>query len=214
MAEFPLPSSTISHLASAKTLTLSSPYNLLKLTDILRIYNLTIGAEIYDYRNPRKYKAPKNLSGIDISITDGVITYIADATMSNNDEIQIIVNIDNNSLSTKVDLFTNETVAASATVTSTTPLPVGKLSKLLVYVKNTGDSTNCTINIYTGSANSTTGSKRNLIPFTLGAGSSETPYEAGNGIDSRQLDNYAWAEIINSDSVNSAIISVEFSMFR
>lgn len=77
--------------AAAKTITLGAAYTDLKLEEIDRIFNLTKGAEIYNSREPRKYKAPRNESGIDIALSNGVITYIADSGMNDNDNIQIIV---------------------------------------------------------------------------------------------------------------------------
>jgi hypothetical protein len=133
--------------------------------------------------------------------------------MTNDDEIQIIVNIDTNSLSTSAYLFSDETVAASGSKKSTTSIPTGQLSKCHVYVTNKGASANCTVNIYTSPTSSTTGSKKNLATFTLGAGTTEVPYNTGNGIDPQQLDNYGWAEIVNGGTAD-AIITVEFSMFR
>jgi len=77
--------------ASAKTITLGAAYSDLKIEEILSIFNLTIGAGIYDYREPRKRRALLNENGIDISISSGVITYIETAGMTNTDKLQIII---------------------------------------------------------------------------------------------------------------------------
>ena len=214
MVEFIIPSSSIHHNASNKQLTFDPPYNLLKVPNITLIYDLTISSEIYNSENPRKRKAPKQIPGVDISIdANGVLTYTADETTLDTDEIKICVNTDQYSLSTTEDLFTNETVAASTTVTTTTPLRTGKLSKLLVYVSNSGASTDCDVTIYASPTSSTTGRKKILAPFNVGDGSVNV-YETGNGIDPQQLDDYIWGEIINNDALNPAIITVTLSEFR
>ncbi len=76
---------------AAKTITLGAAYSDLKIEEILSIFNLTKGAGIYDYREPRKRRALKNEAGIDISLTNGVITYIETAGMTNTDKLQIII---------------------------------------------------------------------------------------------------------------------------
>lgn len=217
MTEFPIPSSNIHHSPSENSLTLDPPFDLLKTTNILSIYNLSKNVDIYNYKNPMKHTlfipTADRTQAFDISITDGVLTYIEDAGMENTDDIQIIVNVDPNSLSTTTNLFTNETVAASGTKTSTTPIQTGQLSKLLCYVSNSGASDNVTVSIYASPTDSTTGRRRAITPpFTLGAGN-VTTYETGCGIDPKQLDNYVWGEITNGGTVD-AVITVEFSMFR
>lgn len=81
--------------AAAKTITLGAAYSDLKIEEILSIFDLTIGAGIYDYREPRKRRAPKNENGIDISLTNDengcVISFIEEAIKSNDDKLQIII---------------------------------------------------------------------------------------------------------------------------
>jgi len=76
---------------TAKTITLGTDYTDIKLEEIDRIFNLTKGIEIYNSRTPRKHIALKNQAGMDISLTNGVISYIEDAGMDNTDLIQIII---------------------------------------------------------------------------------------------------------------------------
>lgn len=115
---------------------------------------------------------------------------------------------------TVINLFNAQTVNASTTIKSTDPISIDSVVKLLCYVSNSGTSNNVTINIYASPTNSTIGMKKPLATFTIGAGTTEIPYKTGNGIDPKQLDNYIWGEIINSDPENPAVITVEFSMFR
>lgn len=86
--------------ASENTITLTSPYNVVTVEQIKNIFNLTQGSEIYNCLNPRKRRlfltAPDNV-GIDITVgsgaTAGVITYIEDSDMTDDDKIQIVVNM-------------------------------------------------------------------------------------------------------------------------
>ncbi len=209
-----IPLSGTSLNPAAKTITLPVPFDTIKLSQIKLITNITKKIDIYNSKNPRSHTAPKGVAGPDISILNGVITYVEDATMENTDEIQIIADISDYSLSKEVDLFTNEAVAASTSVSSNIPLYVGQLSKMKIYCSNAGPSTSVTVDIYTSPTNSTTGRKSYIATFTLGAGTVETPDEAGNGVDPKQLDDYCWGVIKNSDTVNAADITITFKMFR
>jgi len=80
------------HVASARTIDTGD--TALTVEQIISIFNLSQGCEIYNCLNPRKHRmyliAPDN-EGIDISITNGVITYIEDSGMTNDDKLMIIV---------------------------------------------------------------------------------------------------------------------------
>lgn len=229
---------TLNPSPSVKTITFTAPYNTLTTSEIISIRNLSKQIEIYDSSDPRKHTSmipvEDQTQDFDINIESEVLTYVVGAGMESGDELQIItsrqnVTISNDSLkiddatplsvningatNTSSNLFTAQTVAASATATSPTPIQTGQLSKLICYVSNAGASTNCTVDIYASPTNSTTGRRKQLATFTLGAGTAEVPYETGNGIDPKQLDNYIWGKITNGGTAD-AIITVEFSMFR
>jgi hypothetical protein len=114
------------------------------------------------------------------------------------------------------DLFTAQalTVSGGATpsLTSSPRLAVGKLSKLHVFVRNTGASTNCTISIY-GAPTSTGTMTESLAVFTLGAGN-VTPYSAGRYIERDAVPRYIYAVITNSDAANTATITVTLDRYR
>lgn len=83
--------------ASEKTITLTTPCDSTTVEQVISIYNLTTGTEIYNYLNPRKRRmfmtAPEDQAGIDITVSSGVITYIETSTMADTDKIMIIVNL-------------------------------------------------------------------------------------------------------------------------
>jgi len=71
---------------TAKTITLSSPYNTLTVEQILRIKDLTTNYIIYDCEDSKYSTLP-------ISITSGVLTYTAPARdAADNDALQIFFN--------------------------------------------------------------------------------------------------------------------------
>lgn len=78
--------------ASTKTITITEVgYTTLSIEQIKFIYNLTQGCEIYDRETPRKRMG--GTAGIDITINGADITFIEDATMTNNDKLLIVVNV-------------------------------------------------------------------------------------------------------------------------
>ena len=82
--------------ASEKTITLLTPYNGITVEQISLIYDLTLGAELYNSLNPRKHVSfdPDTEMEIDIEIADGVITFYESLTsMADTDKIRIIANI-------------------------------------------------------------------------------------------------------------------------
>jgi hypothetical protein len=111
-----------------------------------------------------------------------------------------------------VSLFTNQSVAASTTSDPSTRIETTRLSKVQVRIKNTGPSTNVTVNICSVDA-ATGGISSVLQPFTLGAGN-VTPTTAWRYIEKDAIPRFIYAEIVNSDAVNAAIISISLDRWR
>lgn len=119
-----------------------------------------------------------------------------------------------------VDLLTNQALTGSGGATTSVtsdPLKVAMMSKLYVYVSNAGESTSVTIDIY-GKKNETTNIKAHLATFTLGAatgtGASLVPYSAGRYIESSAIPSFIYAVATNSDTANTASISVTIDRWR
>jgi hypothetical protein len=111
------------------------------------------------------------------------------------------------------DLFTAAalTVSGGATPSLTSdPMPVERMSKVYVYVKNTGASTNCTITIK-GKPTASSTVESVLAVFTLGASGSGSD-KAGRYIE--QFPGYIYAVITNSDPANAATITVTVERWR
>lgn len=80
-----IPGSSYTHDASAKTITLSDPYDNVTAEQIVHILNLTTGKFIYKYNNFSNGHPT-------ISVTGGVITYTYDlSALENTDKLQIVV---------------------------------------------------------------------------------------------------------------------------
>ena len=113
-----------------------------------------------------------------------------------------------------IDLLTGSalTVSGGATpsVTSNPPLMVAKLSKLHVFVKNSGTSTNCVITIK-GKPTPTSTMETVLAVFTLGAAGAGT-YKAGRYIE--QFPSYIYATAVNADAANAANVTITLNRFR
>ncbi len=109
------------------------------------------------------------------------------------------------------DLFTAKAVAASGSATSAR-LPTGKLSKIHILLKNTGPSANVTVTIREATA-LTGGMTGILQPFTLGAGTVESPYEASRYIETDAVPKYIYAEISNMGT-GTATITVTLDRWR
>jgi hypothetical protein len=105
--------------ASEKTITLGSRYADLTIGQILEIKNLTKQIDIYTSKNPRKRRLRRNEAGMDISVADGVITFIETATMEDTDRIQITADVEENMLSSPEYPFgaSGTLIAASGTLT-------------------------------------------------------------------------------------------------
>lgn len=80
-----------------RTITLLGEYSSASLEQIVSIYNLTKGCEIYNSLNPRKRRsfmtAPADKIGTDISVVTGVISFIETAQMADDDKIMIVANL-------------------------------------------------------------------------------------------------------------------------
>jgi hypothetical protein len=112
-----------------------------------------------------------------------------------------------------VELFSDRAVAASTTSDPSQRLETTRLTKVQVRVKNTGASTNVTINIY--SVDAATGGISALIqPFTLGSGSAQSPYTAWRYIEKDAIPRYIYAQIVNNDAVNVAKVTVSIDRWR
>lgn len=111
------------------------------------------------------------------------------------------------------DLLTNAalTVSGGATPSRTsTPFNVGQLSKLHVFVANSGASTNVTVTIK-GKPTSSSTMESVLAVFTLGA-SGTADAKAGRYIE--QFPSFVYAVATNADAANAAEITVTMNMFR
>ena len=111
-----------------------------------------------------------------------------------------------------VELFSDRAVAASTTSDPSQKLETTRLTKVQVRVKNTGASTNVTVNIYSVDA-ATNGIPVLISTFTLGAGN-VTAYTAGRYIEKDAIPRYIYAQIVNSDASNDAIITVSVDRWR
>lgn len=115
-----------------------------------------------------------------------------------------------------IDLITGQalTVSGGATPSKTSNvLQISKLSKLHVYVGNTGPSTNVTVDIY-GKTKETSTIKSHLATFTLGAGTAQTPYSAGRYIEKDAIPSFIYAVATNSDAENTATITCTLDRWR
>lgn len=112
-----------------------------------------------------------------------------------------------------IDLFTSAALTASGGATpslTSNPIAVGKLSKIQVFVKNAGTSTNCTITIK-GKPTSDSTMESVLAVFTLGASGAGAD-KAGRYIE--QFPSYIFAVISNADAANAATVTVTLNRFR
>lgn len=112
-----------------------------------------------------------------------------------------------------VDLFTNQalTVSGGATPSVTSEdLFIAKLSKIHVFVANSGASTNVTVTIK-GKPTASSTMESVLAVFTLGA-TGTADAKAGRFIE--QFPSYIYAVASNADAVNTATITVTLNRFR
>ena len=114
-----------------------------------------------------------------------------------------------------VDLLTGQvlTVSGGATPSVTSDLqPSAMLSKIHVFVKNIGASTNVTITIY-GTPTSPAVMKETLAIFNLGATGAGSDF-AGRYIEKEAIPRYIYAVATNSDATNEANITVSLDRWR
>jgi hypothetical protein len=115
-----------------------------------------------------------------------------------------------------VDIFTNQALdIAGGAVSSlvSEPMPVRMVSKLNIFVSNSGTSTSCTVTIR-GKPSATSLVSSTLEVFTLGAGTVLVPNSAGKYIE--KVPSYIYAVITNADATegHTAIITVTLDMKR
>jgi len=189
-------------------------YSLYTVERIRLIKNLSKQVEIYNYQNPRKNNAFANVAGVDITISNGEITYNDPADMSSSDIIYIEIDTavvtstggSGGSSSTitidPTNVLFQEEIAASGTL-STSGLSTVNCTKLNVYIANTGTSTNVDLTVK-GSPTSELslykiiGDKIHLV-----ASDSNGPV-----ISDDDIPGYLWFTVENKDSSNSAIITI------
>ena len=189
-------------------------YSLYTVERIRIIKNLSKQVEIYNYQNPRKNNAFDNVAGVDITISNGEITYNDPADMDSSDIIYIEIDTavvtstgggGGSSSTITIDptnVLFQEEIAASGTL-STSGLSTVNCTKLNVYIANTGTSTNVDITVK-GSPTSALslykiiGDKINLV-----ASDSNGPI-----ISDDDIPGYLWFTVENKDSSNSAIITI------
>lgn len=152
---------------TAKTITLLPPYDTLTPEKIVSIRNISKQVEIYNSRDPRKHtlfiKESDRTQDFDIEITNGILTYVEDAGMEDEDALRIIIDGDIEPVT--VDLYSDAPLAANETIMSLGQSMTG-VNQLSIYVYNTGASTSITINIYSSPDNDVDNIAL-LQPFTL-----------------------------------------------
>ena len=106
-------------------------------------------------------------------------------------------------------LFSSQTVAASTTNTQNVGTYTGNNAKMSVTFSNTGTSTNCTMNLY-GSDHEDLSLAGVIATCNLGAGGDPVRF----AIDPIAIPAYTFAEIVNIDSVNPAIGTIEITTWQ
>lgn len=201
--------------ASEKTITLLSPYNDATLERIKSIFNLSQQFEIYNSRTPKKYKLFKlnalDRIGTDITVANGVISYITETPAYDDDVLEIIIDsailtvTGENTAATvfeSLNVISAQTVAASGTL-DTTVTSTSNCAKLDIYFSNTGTSTNVEITVKGSPTSDKTLSKIIGSTIQLGASDSNGPI-----IGEDEVPGYLWFSIKNNDPSHSAIITI------
>lgn len=106
-------------------------------------------------------------------------------------------------------LFINETIDSSSTKRNETGLYTGNNAKMSVTFAQTGSSTNCTMNLY-GSDYEDLSLPGIISTLTIGAGWDPVRF----AIDPIAIPAYTFCEIINNDSINPAIVTVNISTWK
>ena len=137
---------------------------------------------------------------------------VLEVTVNQLDEI--IFNINSGAVTyrslqpTTTPLFSSQTVAASTTIQSTGAY-TGNNAKMSVTFSQTGSSTNCTMRLY-GSDHEDLSLPGIIATCNLGSG--EDPVRVA--IDPIAIPAYSFGEIVNDDSVNSAIGTIEITTWQ
>lgn len=114
---------TLNAAAISRTITLTTYTPTLE--QVRSIFNLTKNIEIYDSRNPRKRRQFRGELGSDISVLNGVITYIEEAVMANTDALRIIIDDDTIPINVNVVNTGNLSPTAAPLVTSSLVFAAG-----------------------------------------------------------------------------------------
>jgi hypothetical protein len=109
------------------------------------------------------------------------------------------------------DLVTAKAVAASQSFTSSI-VPITHLTKLHVYVKNTGTSTTATLTVY-ASKDKDGNMSGALQAFTLGAGNI-TPTKSWVPVEWSSIPAFVYVVLSNTDVANGAIYTVSLDGWR
>jgi hypothetical protein len=193
---------------SANTIQLLDQYSLYTAERIRSIYNLSKQVGIYNYRNPCKNNALKNISGMDISVSNGLITYNDTTRMSSDDILHIEIDtiiVASTSGGFQIDsinALSSKSIAASGSLT-TTGVPTINCSKVNIYISNTGAATGVEVTVNGSPTSDLTLSKTIGDVIKLNANSSTGPI-----IGECDIPGYIWFSIVNKDSSNAAIITI------
>ncbi|MDD4521715.1 MAG: hypothetical protein PHW84_02020 [Methanosarcina sp.] len=101
-------------------------------------------------------------------------------------------------------LFSNQSVAAGTTSSPSTGIRTGNNAKMQIMFKQTGSSTNCTMNLY-GSSHEDLSNAGIIATLTLGVGGNPVSL----AIEPSWIPEYTYGELINKDPSNQAIGTLE-----
>lgn len=201
--------------AAGKTITLLSPYNDITLERIKSIFDLSQQFEIYNSKTPKKNRLNKLTAadriGTDITVTNGVISYIVEATAQDTDVLEIVIDsavltvTGENTVASvfeSLNFVSAQTIAASGTLDTTTTSAVN-CEKLDIYFSNTGTSTDVEITVKGSPTSDKVLSKTIGAVVKLGASDSNGPI-----IGEDEIPGYLWFSIENKDASHTAIISI------
>ena len=107
-------------------------------------------------------------------------------------------------ISPTISLFSNQSVAASGTVRNTTAVSTGACAKVQITYSLAGTSTSCTLNIY-GTSHYDLTNASILATLTLAAGSTPVTFS----IEPSWIPAFTFAELVNTDTSNTAVGNVE-----
>lgn len=110
-------------------------------------------------------------------------------------------------------LYENEIVAASTTSNPSERLNTSMMSKVQVFVTNTGTSEDLTVTIYSANAK-TGGISSEIQPMNLGAGTDEDPYSCDIILDFAAVPRYIFAVAKNNDTSKSAKVTISVDRWR